>query len=191
MKRALSAILAAVLLAGCGSDGDSDDTVAETTPRDRETPAPSADTAVFEANGVGFTFRYPKDLVREEPDGVLGQVSLAKGEFFNAIKVREAADRELSPDRYLEDFRRDFERRVDEVEKREETIGDLRVGVLEFQDSHSDEGERIEFKSASYFFIGAGRTWQVECVTEDEHEEEIDSACRTALESIAFKRQGA
>src|SRR5688572_7290722 len=185
------AVVVAALLAGCGSDdddGENGETAAETTADTTvETPAPAPDTVVFRADGVGFTFSYPEEYVREKPTGVLGQVSLEKGEFFNAIKVREAADRELPPARYLEDFQRDFAERVGKVERRIETVGGLETGVLEFDDSHSEKGkDRVEFTSTSYFFTGAGRTWQVECVAEAEQREEIDSACRAVLESVNF-----
>jgi hypothetical protein len=191
VKRAVTAVVVAALVAGCGSDDDD----AEDTPTTVETnvetvapaPAPEPDEAVFRADDVGFTFEYPKEYVREKPAGTLGQVAPARDQFFNAIKIREAADRELPPERYLEDFRRDFARRVGEVEKRMETFGDLETGVLEFEDTQRDKGEDpVEFTSTSYFFTGAGRTWQVECVTEAEQQEEIDSACRAALESIRF-----
>ena len=189
MKRAVTVVVTAALLAGCGSDddGENGDTVAETTPDTSvQTAAPAPDTAVFRADGVGFTFEYPKEYVRGEPAGALGQVSPERGEFFNAIKVRQAADRELRPERYLEDFRRDFARRVGRVELRIETIGDLEAGVLEFRDSDRARGKRTDFTSTSYFFTGAGRTWQLECVAEAEQREEIEAACQRALESIEF-----
>lgn len=190
MKRAVTAVVTAALLAGCGSDdhAQNGDTAAETTPdTNAQTAAPAPDVAVFRADGVGFTFEYPKEYVRGEPPGVLGQVSPERGAFFNAIKVREAADRALPPARYLEDFQRDFARRVGTVERRMETIGDLDAGVLEFSDSHGEKGEDpVEFTSTSYFFTGAGRTWQLECVSEGEQREEIEAACRGALESIEF-----
>ena len=187
MKRTLTAVLVAVLLAGCGSDDDGADDGEQRGPTTAETAAPRPETALFDSAEIGFTFRYPRDLVRERARGALGQVSLERGSFFNAVKVREAADRELDLERYLDDFRRDFARRVGKVEKRVETIEDLEVGVLEFEDSHQGKGERIEFSSVSYFFKGAGRTWQVECVAETENRGEIATACRTALESIEFK----
>ena len=190
MKRAVTAVVTAALLAGCGSDddGENGDTVAETAPETSvETAAPAPDEAVFRANAVGFTFTYPREYVRGKPAGVLGQVSPERGEFFNAIKVREAADRALPPARYLEDFQRDFARRVGTVERRMEKFGDLDAGVLEFSDSHGEKGEDpVEFTSTSYFFTGAGRTWQLECVAEGGQREEIEAACRGALESIEF-----
>lgn len=192
VKRAVTAVVVAALLGACGSDDDDADdkpTTAETTV-ETVAPAPAPDEAVFRADDVGFTFEYPQEYVREKPAGTLGQVAPERGRFFNAIKVREAADRELAPGRYLEDFRRDFARRVGTVERRMEAFGELETGVLEFQDSHREKGEDdIEFTSTSYFFTGAGRTWQVECVAEAGQEKEIDSACRTVLESIRFEAE--
>jgi hypothetical protein len=186
VKRAVSAVLAAMLLAACGSDDDGDGGE-RIDPTQTETATPRPDTALFRSERVGFTFEYPNHFVRERAPGVLGQVSVAKGEFFNAIKVREAADRELPPERYLDDFQRDFERRVSDVDQREETIGEIDAGVLEFRDAHAERGKEVEFNSASYFFTGAGRTWQVECVAEAGHRDEIDAACEAALESVEFK----
>jgi hypothetical protein len=144
---------------------------------------------VFEAGAVGFTFEYPKDFAAEAKPGeqVLGQVSLEPRGALNALKIRETADRELQPKDYLDEFRRDFARTVGEVEKRTEMIGELETGVLVFEDSVRQDGETVEFTSSSYFFKGAGRTWQLECIADDDHREEIDSACGAALDSIEFK----
>ena len=191
MKRTVTAVVVAALLGACGSDDEDADDNPTTAETNVETvaPAPAPDKAVFRAGDVGFTFEYPKDYVRQEPAGTLGQVAPERGQFFNAIKVREAADRELEPERYLEDFRRDFARRVGNVERRMETFGEIETGVLEFEDSHRTKGgERVEFTSTSYFFTGAGRTWQVECVAEADQEEEIDSACEAALESLRWRQ---
>src|SRR5688572_33500750 len=73
VKRAVTAVVTAALLAGCGSDDDAQngDTAAETTPDTSvQTTAPVPDAAVFRADGVGFTFEYPKEYVRGEPPGV-------------------------------------------------------------------------------------------------------------------------
>ena len=72
------------------------------------------------------------------------------------------------------------------VDKRKERIGDLDAGVLEFEDSVKRGPRTVDFKSASYFFRGAGQTWQVECIADDEHLQEIEAACRIALGSVAF-----
>ena len=180
MKRALWLALAAALAAGCGSD-DGDDERAETTPS-------AADLARFESPRIGFAFRYPKEFVVEKRprEQVLARVAVEPGSRLNAIKVRRTARRELRPERYLDAFKRDFERTVGTVERREERIGDLEAGVLEFEDSVDHGGETIEFKSSSYFFEGAGQTWQLECIADAEHRSAIEQACRTALESVEF-----
>ena len=49
-------------------------------------------------------------------------------------------------------------------------------------------GKDVAFKSSSYFFKGAGQTWQVECISDAEHRAEIETACRAALESVDFGR---
>lgn len=193
MKRALSLVLATVLLAGCGSDDEDGRDGAE---RDAEVPtdttsAPAPDAAVFRSDAVGFTFRYPKELAAETTprEQVLGQVSVEPGGRLNAIKVRRTADRPLGPDRYLDEFQRDFSKAVGEVDKREERIGNLDTGVLEFEDSVKQAGETVDFSSSSYFFAGAGQTWQVECIADADHREQIEDACRAVLESVEFPRR--
>ena len=181
MKRALPALLAAALLAACGSDDGDDGERAETVPA-------TGDLAVFESPRIGFTFEYPDDLVAEKrPDErVLARVGVERGSRLNAIKVRQTSARELVPERYLDQFQRDFERSVGAVEKREERIGELDVGVLEFGDTIKRAGETVSFTSSSYFFTGGGRTWQLECIADDEHRQAIDAACRIALGSVDF-----
>ena len=180
------AVLAAAALAACGSDDDTD-TAAKTTAERK--PAPAPDTAVFDSRAVGFTFEYPKDYAAQtKPDGeVLGQVSVEDGEPINAIKVRETAARPLGPERYLDEFQRDFERSVGEVEKSRRKIAGRETGVLEFEDTVELDGEEVEFRSASYFFAGGGKTWQVECIADEEHREEIERTCQLVLESVQFR----
>jgi len=180
VKKGLWLAFAAVLLSGCGSDND---------PVETRDEAPSQHR-VFESSRIPFTFEYPRGLVAEKRprEQVLARVGVERGSRLNAIKIRRTAHRELKPERYLGDFQRDFAQTVGTVEKRQEQIGDLDVGVLEFDDSIDRGGEKAEFHSSSHFFAGAGRTWQVECIADDEHSAEIDQACRTALESIDFKR---
>lgn len=182
MHRAFWLFLVAAIVAGCGSDDGGDD-------RPDPTPPP-AGVARFESPRVGFTFEYPKDFTAEKRprENVLARVAVARGSRLNAIKVRRTARRELGPERYLDEFQRDFERSVGTVQKREERIGDLDAGVLEFEDSVKRRDETVDFKSSSYFFKGAGRTWQMECIADAEHEAEIDAACEAALESIEFAR---
>jgi hypothetical protein len=115
-------------------------------------------------------------------------VAVEPGSRLNAIKVRQTARRELGPERYLDEFQRDFQRTVGTVEKRKERIGDRDMGVLEFEDSVERGGETVDFKSSSYFFKGSGRTWQMECIADAAHEAEIDAVCKAALESVDFRR---
>lgn len=175
MKRRLSLFLAAALLAACGSDDGGDDERVETTP-------PTPELARFESNRIAFTFEYPEDFAAETHPRkeILARVGVKRGERLNAIQVRRTARRELEPERYLDEFKRDLEGTVRTVETHEERIGDLEVGALEV--------ETADFTSSSYFFPGAGQTWQVECSADSEHREEIEAACRTALESVEFAR---
>ena len=177
MKRGLSLAFAAMLLSGCGSDNDQ-----------VETSAPPGELTTFESPRIPFTFDYPSDFVAEKRprEQVLARVAVERGSRLNAIKVRRTARRELNPERYLDAFQRDFQRSVGVVDKEEQVIGDLETGVLVFEDSLSRRGKDVAFKSSSYFFKGAGRTWQVECITDAEHRAEIEAACKTALESVDF-----
>jgi hypothetical protein len=180
--RAFSLFLVALLATGCGSDDDDSNEPSPT--------APPAGVLRFSSERIPFTFDYPHgDLVEEtcpgEP-GVFARVGVARCPRLNAIKVRRTARRELEPERYLDEFERDFERTVGTVEKREERIGPLDVGVLEFEDTVERGGEMVAFTSSSYFFRGAGRTWQIECIADAEHRAQIEAACRTALESVQF-----
>ena len=181
MQRAFSLFLVAMVAAGCGSDDGDDGDDATQAP-------PPAGLARFESPRVGFTFDYPKGFTAEKHprEKVLARVALEPGSRLNAIKVRRTARRELGPARYLDEFQRDFERTVGTVEKRKERIGDLDTGVLEFKDSVEQGGETVDFKSTSYFFKGAGRTWQMECIADAQHAAEIDAACRAALGSVDF-----
>jgi hypothetical protein len=172
VKRGLALFLAAAFLPGCGSDGGDDETAVERS-------QPPAGTAVFESDRIGFTFKYPDDLVVDRPRApVLARVAVDRRTRLNAIQVRRTASRELRPARFLDEFRRDLEGSVEEVETREDSAGDLDVGVLEV--------EAKDFTSSSYFFTGAGRTWQLECLSDDGHRARIEEACRIALDSIDF-----
>ncbi len=181
MKRGFSLFLAAAIAAGCGSDGGNEGDRAEEAP-------PAGRLARFESPRIGFTFEYPQRFTAEKRprEKVLARVAMEPGSRLNAIKVRRTARRELRPERYLDEFRRDFERTVGTVEKREERVGDLDTGVLEFEDSVAQGGKTVSFKSSSYFFTGGGQTWQLECIADDEHRPAIEAACKTALESVEF-----
>ena len=178
----LSLLLAAALLVGCGSDEDDNG--------DRtEAPPPAAGLVRFESERIGFTFDYPESFVAQKRprEGVLARVGVERGSRLNAIKVRRTARRELDPDRYLAEFQRDFERSVGTVDRREERIGDLEAGVLEFDDTLKRGAREVRFTSASYFFSGGGQTWQLECISDEAHREEIERACKVALGSVAFR----
>jgi len=187
VKRRPWLILAVALAAGCGSD-DEPPPKGERAPDTATVPNPRAQLLVLHADRIPFTFQYPESLTtRRRPRGrVLAQVGVTPDGNLNAIKVRRTARRELPPDRYLDDFRRDFERAVGGVEQHEEEIAGLEVGVLEFSDSVRRGGRSVDFTSASYFFTGGGGTWQLECIADERHRERIDAACRAALESIRF-----
>ena len=181
MLRAFSLFLVALLAAGCGSDDRNKDSGAGPAP-------PGVGLVRFESARIGFTFEYPDDLTAEKRprERVLARVGVERGSRLNAIKVRRTARRELEPERYLDEFKRDFERTVGAVEKREERIGELDTGVLEFEDAVERGREMVDFTSSSYFFKAAGRTWQIECIADAEHRAQIEAACRTALESVQF-----
>jgi hypothetical protein len=171
--RAFSLFLVALLAVGCGSDdGDQDDRV--------ETAPPTANRALFESERIAFTFEYPEDLTAEKRPRapVLARVAIKGDARLNALQVRRTARSALRPERYLDEFERDFEGAGRTVATHEEQIGDLDAGVMEVTDA--------DFISRSYFFTGAGQTWQLECVADTEHRAQIEAACRTALESVQF-----
>ena len=181
MKRALGLALAAAVASGCGGgDDDGGDGVA-TTPT-------VGNHARFESPHIAFTFDYPEELVAERRPraGVLARVAVERASFLNALKVRRTAQRELGPERYLDEFRSEFERTVDSVQTRQERIGELDTGVVEFEDSAEEGGRTVEFTSSSYFFAGGGETWQLECIADEEHRQQIEAACEIALRSVDF-----
>jgi hypothetical protein len=118
-----------------------------------ETSASSPKLVRFEADRIPFTFKHPENL---------------------KVEVRRTAGRELRPRRYLAGFKRDLEGKARVVATREEQIGDIQAGVLEVEEGGST--------STSYFFSGAGGTWQIECTDDDA------AACRAAVESVDFSR---
>ena len=181
--RAVSAALAALLLAACGSDDGGRDGRQEPAP-DRSGPRPP--TARLDSKAIGFTFEYPKRFAVRRGGGALVHATRRRGDLFNGIKVRRVAGAK-PPRRYVEDFRRDFAREVGDVEQRRERFGRLDVAVLEFTDDRERRGERVAFTSTSHFFSGAGGTWQVECVADEKHLAQIRRACRTALSTVRFR----
>ena len=124
-----------------------------------ETPPSGSKLVRFRSPRIPFTFEHPKNL---------------------KIEVRRTAGTELRARRYLSEFKRDLEGEVRAVDTREEQIGDLDVGVLEVEDA--------DFTATSYFFTGAGRTWQVECSADPERGEQMQAECRRAIQSVEFGR---
>jgi hypothetical protein len=175
VQRGLALLLAAAIVAGCGGDDDDESSTVETVPA-------VGDRLKLESDQIPFAFEYPGDLTAEKhpPKGTLARVSIKPGARLNAIQVRRTARRELGPERYLDEFKRDLEGSAESVVTREERVGDLETGVLLVEGS--------DFTSTSYFFTGAGRTWQVECIADPAHEQQIEAACRTALESVDFRQ---
>jgi hypothetical protein len=178
VKRGLSLFLAAAFLAACGSDDGDDGARTGTT----TAAAEPAEPVRFKSDRIPFTFEYPQDFAAEKQPRarVLARVGVERGRRLNAIQVRRTARGELRPKRYLDEFKRDLEGTVRTVATREERIGGLDVGVLAVEDS--------DFTSSSYFFTGAGQTWQLECIADSEHRQVIEEACRTALASVEFAR---
>ena len=176
MKGTLPVFLAAVVTAGCGSGDDDRDDTAETG----QAAPPAAERALYESKRIAFTFEYPEDFRagKRPPAPVLARVATGRGAKLNAIQVRRTARTPLKPERYLDEFKRDLEGTERTVATREEQVGDLAVGVLEVTGA--------DFTSRSYFFTGAGQTWQLECVADAEHRAQIEAACRTAIESVQF-----
>jgi hypothetical protein len=175
VQRGLALLLAGAIVAGCNSDDGDERTAVETAPA-------AGDRLRLESNRIPFTFEYPSDLTAEKnpPRGTLARVSVKPRARLNAIQVRRTARRALGPARYLDEFKRDLEGSAESVATREERIGDLATGVLTVEDSN--------FTSTSYFFTGAGRTWQVECIADPAHEQQIEAACRIALDSVDFRQ---
>ena len=181
--RVLPLVLAATFLAACGSDDDDGKGAGEPA----ETSPTGVEVALFESPRIPFTFEYPADFAAERRprERVLARVGVDRGSRLNAIKVRRTSARVLSPRRYA-DLERDLERTVGSVERRSERIGARDVGVLEFSDAVEQAGKTVRFRSSSYFFTGAGRTWQIECIADAAHRAAIDAACRIALGSVDF-----
>ena len=113
----------------------------------------------FESNRIPFTFDHAENL---------------------KVRVRRTARTELRPRRFLDEFKRNLEAEVRRVDTRKERVGELDVGVLEVEDD--------DFASVAYFFTGAGRTWQVECIARPEQKERTAAACRNAVETVDFAR---
>ena len=185
---ALSAA-AAFALAGCGGGDDSEP--GKSTPA-ATTTAAETEGSTFEASDVGFTFAHPEGFEQlDEPnDGdALASVTPTPTDPKNGIKIRETADEELAFDSYAAQIRSQFEEQLGvKVSQRDETHGDIAMGVLEWTDSltYQDLGQETttEIHSTSYFFVASGKTWQLECLSTEEQRDVIDAACEQAIESV-------
>ena len=146
----------------------------------------------FEAPDIAFSFKYPAAFtqVNEDDGKVLASVLPDTGDTNNAVKVRKTSDQELQLSTYLDEIRRQFAQQLGRVDRRIERHSDLEMGVLSFRAPTTvEEGgqqRRVNLSSASYFFAGGGKTWQVECLSTDAHRAQIDAACRQAVNSVSF-----
>jgi hypothetical protein len=187
LRSPIAAVLVVVWLAGCGGSDD------EGKPARKATKEPVAETT-FKARDVGFTFSYPRgfEQVDEPNDGkVLASVTPTPNDPNNGVKVRLTSERELPFASYAAQLRSQFEDQLaTKISQRQEKRRELDVGVLEWRKATTQtnlgEEETVRLHSTSYFFTGAGKTWQVECLSSEEHRADIEKACRQALGSIEF-----
>lgn len=191
LARSLLAVAVVLLsLSGCGSAGN--EKVAGKT-----TPHPIKGTT-FKAVDVAFTFHYPRGLkqVDEPNDGkVLASVTPTPDDVNNGLKIRKTAEKELPFASYASQIRSQFEGQLaTKVSQSQEKRGTLGLGVLEWRKAYTknDLGAQktIRLHSTSYFFAGGGKTWQLECLSSEEHRTDIETACQQALGSIEFSRRG-
>jgi hypothetical protein len=181
------ALAATALLAGCGGDDEKSDAPA-TTASTTTTAASEANT--FESSDIGFTFTYPKEWQETEEGGkVLGAVSPVPNDPQNGVKVRKTSDQELTFASYSGQISSQFEDQLGvKVDVRDETHGDIDMGVMEWTSSltYKDLGQEVttEIHSTSYFFTASGKTWQLECLSTEEQRADIDAGCSLVIESI-------
>jgi hypothetical protein len=182
-------VLALVILGGCGDSGGDKKDGGSSEPASKP-----AQGTTFKASDVNFTFQYPKGFqqVDEPNDGqVLATVTSVPNDVNNALKIRETASKELPFASYGSKLRSQFEAQLGtKVSQREITQGGLAMGVLEWKKPYTktDLGEEktFELHSTSYFFAGGAKTWQIECLSAQDHRREIEAACRKAIASIEF-----
>jgi hypothetical protein len=169
----VSAVACGAVLSACGGGGGD-----------------SAKT--FEAPDVAFSFNYPASFTQqnEDADKVLARVLPDPGDTNNALKVRKTSDQELPLGTFLDEIRRQFAQQLGRVDKRTERHGDLEMGVLSWRSPttirEGGQAKKVNLSSASYFFAGGGKTWQLECLSTEAHRAQIDAACRQAIDSISF-----
>jgi hypothetical protein len=189
VSRTYVLIVAAVVLAlaGCGGGGAKKQGTGGA-------PTKAAGGPTFKASDIPFTFQYPPGFkqVDDPKDGsVLSSVTPTPGDVNNGLKVRKTAETELPFTSYAAQIRGQFEDQLTtKVTQREGTRGELKLGVLTWSKSYTrtnlGQEETVRLHSKSYFFAGSGKTWQLECLSSEEHRSEIDQACEQAIGSIAF-----
>ena len=176
-------------VSGCGGGGDEKDAGEPAAPA-----APAAKEGSFKAADVSFTFQYPHgfEQVDEPSDGeALASVTPTPDDVNNGLKIRVTAETELPFVSYVAEIRGQFEEQLaTKVSQREEKRGALDLGILEWEKSttQTDLGEEktVRLHSTSYFFQGGGKTWQLECLSSQDHRSDIDQACDQAIGSIQF-----
>lgn len=181
MRRAtVLAVLLALALAGCGGGGDKGG--AGESGKTSGRPA----SPRFTATDVAFSFEYPRDFkkVDQPNDGeVLAEVNPTPGDVKNGIKIRKTSEKELPFASYSGQFLNQFKDQLGvRIDRRTERHSGLDVGVLEWEKAF--QGTRLH--SASYFFSGGGKTWQLECISDTAHRAPIRAACAQALGSLKF-----
>jgi hypothetical protein len=183
-------VVAIVVLpvSGCGSGSEE---------KGASEPASSAAKAgSFKAADVPFTFQYPRGFKQvDEPKEkeVLASVTPTPDDVNNGLKIRVTAETELPFVSYAAEIRGQFEEQLaTKVSQREETRGALDLGILEWRksDTKSDLGaeKTVRLHSTNYFFHGGGKTWQLECLSSQDHRSNIDQACQQAIGSIQFPK---
>jgi hypothetical protein len=195
--RQAAAVLVVAALGGCGGGGEKHGGGGATAPA-ATAPAATVPAAksgtTFEAGDVPFTFAYPAGFkqIDEPHDGkVIATVTPTPDDVKNGLKIRKVADTALPFSSYRDQFKRQFEGDLGTtVKATTETHGGTEFGVLTFTKdlTYQDLGEEktTELHSESYFFTGAGKAWQLECISAAEHRTEIDKACAEALGSLSF-----
>lgn len=186
-----AALLSAALLAGCGGDEESSDPA----PRPAETTAAAG--GAFDVEDVSFTFSYPEDLelVEDDEDKQKALLTPDPNDIKSGIKISVVSDQPLGYEEYIDTFEKQFEDDLGtKVEQRRETLGageGRPVGILEWTDDYTyeDLGQETttELKSTSYFFMDGGKAWQIECLSDPERRDLIESACAEILETLDSK----
>lgn len=190
MKRSMLLSTAALaLLTGCGGDDKSSESPASATTTAAAEPA--AEAGRFEAEDVAFTFAYPEELERvdEDADKQVALLTPDPNDVKSRIKISVVSQQAQPFESYIDTFQKQFEGDLGvKVEQRREEHGGYPMGVLEWTDqlTYQDLGEEktTELQSTSYFFVGGGKAWQIECLSAPERREQIETACAQILKTI-------